>query len=439
LATLNAGNSVNVFAAWPVLHTVLGFGSVVLTYNGFWPALLIFALRFPDDRVNGRRAAWQLAAFGLLVLSELAVVVSAIMNLLSGSVLHILFNPIANEVFNFSGSICLLLAGVILIARYVEADIRVRAQIRWALSGIVIGALFGSYQMVQVALGLASFNWASIPGELGFALLPACAAYALLRTRYIDPTFVLNRATVFAVTGALLAIGVAAIDWFTGHYISAGRLALAFEAGVTIALGFLLNALHRRVESNVERLLFRRRHEAAEYLRRLGATLSIATQERVVEEALALDAPRELGLASGAFFRRNPARNVYERAAATGWDEEHLAELTLDDPLIRFLRTERSPLHVGDVRWHPKGAPGGIAAPDLAIPVLLRGEVAAVVLYGAHRDHSEIDSSEEQELVALVERSSAALDHVEALALRDALAKFEDRYSALLATVNATA
>jgi hypothetical protein len=53
------------------------------------------------------------------------------------------------------------------------------------------------------------------------------------------------------------------------------------------------------------------------------------------------------------------------------------------------------------------------------MPVLLRDQLVAIVLYGPHRSGADIDPDEVRGVLLLVERAGAAYDHIEARALRE--------------------
>ncbi len=436
LAMLDSANGY--LPAWPLPHalahavTVLG---LLFTYNAMWPVLVVFAVRFPsDDAPTGWQLWAQRCAIAVAVIAEAYVLALAI-------------GPngprpsSATSIFNSFASGSILISALLLMARFAGVDARTRAQLRWATIGCVVGMLCSTTALAFVAAGFARVEGSLTTVAMllqtfgtsliaGVVVLPACVAYALVRTRYADPVFVLNRATVLTVTIALIALLVGGADWLIERFLAESGVALALQAAVTVALGFGLNRLHRHIESSVERVLFRKRYESAQYLRTLGQSLSVATHESVVEDAITADAARELDLASAALFRYVPEKHAFVRRRAVGWEETSAHELSADDPLIRFLKVARTPLRPGDARWTPGDVPSGIAAPALAIPMLLRGDVDAVVLYGAHSDHTEIDSAEAEELAELIERASAALDHVEAAALREALALAQRRYPA---------
>ncbi len=424
LASLNAADSF--LGGLPISRSAsdaLHFISTILTHNGFWPALIIFALRFPDDDVRGLRVIAERTAFSVAIAAEGFLIANELYSY--PKTLHGSFW--GESAMAYFSATSLLIAAGILIARYHESVGRMQMQIRLALFGMVAGLCYLVYAMFLIAVRVpvvgyeTAFGlWAGL-GAAAIAIIPACTAYALVKSSYIDPLFVLNRATVFAATAVLLGASIAGVDWLIERSLTETGAALALQAIATILLALVMNTVHRRVEAVVERTLFRSRYEAARYLRRLGSSLALASTERVIEEALALQAPQALGLASAALFRRNGSER-YARVAAAGWHTNHAACLDADDQLVRFLRAARSPLKIRETRWSRNDVPDGSHAPVIAIPLIIREQVAGFMLYSAHTDHSKIDPIEEQHLIDLIDRACSAFDHVENAALRALLA-----------------
>ncbi len=424
LASLNAADSfLGGLPISPAASDAIHFISTILTHNGFWPALIIFALRFPDDNTRGWRVRADRFAFAVSIAAESFLIANELHEY--PKTLHGSFS--GESVMAYFSAAWLLIAGGILIARYREGAGRTQMQIRLALFGMVAGLCYLVYAMFLIAVrvpvvgyGTAFGLWAGF-GSAAIAIIPACTAYALVKSSYIDPLFVLNRATVFAATAVSLGASIAGVDWLIEHYLTETGTALALQAIATIVLALIMNTVHRRIETVVERTLFRSRYDAARYLRRLGASLALASNESIIEEALAIQASESLGLASAALFRRNGG-SEYTRVAAAGWRPTDAGCLEADDQLVRFLRSARSPLKIREARWSRSDVPQGSHAPVIAIPLIVREQMAGFVLYGAHTDHSKIDSVEEQHLVDLIDRACSAFDHVENSELRALLA-----------------
>lgn len=354
---------------WPIprgLSDSILFASRVITHNGLWAALVVFAVRFPEDVAEGWRKTVQAAGFVTLFCSEAFLIASEALDFPN----HLTGGFAGEGAFNSFASASIFVAALLLTVRYFATEGRVRLQIRWAIIGCIAGFAGATVTVAIIATsapGLGTWSsfgvWAA-PAAFSMALIPAFSAYTLTRTHFIHPAFILNRATVFTVTVFLLAVCIGALDWVIAQYLAESRLALTLQAIVTVGFGFALNHFHRRVESAVELLFFRRRYEAIRFLRRLGRSLSLASHQHVIEEALAAEAPRALGLASGALFRRSPA-GTFTRCSGLEWDEAHVSELTADDQLVRFLRESGEPKRVTEVRW-------GGSSQDLCCTALIR-------------------------------------------------------------------
>jgi hypothetical protein len=175
--------------------------------------------------------------------------------------------------------------------------------------------------------------------------------------------------------------------------------------------------LHRNVDRFIDSTFFRQRHLAEERLRKAAAAVLRAESHEVVDRFLVHEPVRALELSSAAIFRRDGTTGRYIRETAVGWDRTTTRELTAEDPLVLHLLAEGTPVRLADVVW-PSESPGEIGDAVLAMPVLLRDELAAIVLYGPHRNGADIDPDEIRGVVLLVERAGAAYDHIDARTLR---------------------
>jgi hypothetical protein len=99
--------------------------------------------------------------------------------------------------------------------------------------------------------------------------------------------------------------------------------------------------------------------------------------------------------------------------APRGFDRDH--------NLVRFLQAGEESVWLNDVRAHLD--PSNTAVYVLAVPVCVRHELVSFVLYGAHRNGSQIDPDEVELLKALVREAARAYDHVEAVRTRQLITK----------------
>ena len=97
-----------------------------------------------------------------------------------------------------------------------------------------------------------------------------------------------------------------------------------------------------------------------------------------------------------------------------GWDHVGATELTPNDSLVLHLLAESTPVRLADVVWPSEESPTPLGDEVLAMPVLLRDQLVAIVLYGPHHNGADIDPDEVRAIALLVERAGAAYDHIEA-------------------------
>jgi hypothetical protein len=87
--------------------------------------------------------------------------------------------------------------------------------------------------------------------------------------------------------------------------------------------------------------------------------------------------------------------------------------------LVRFLITERTRLHIKDLRRHvaavflDRGT-----APAVAIPIFQGNDLTAFGVYGIHRDGTKLDPDEIETLERLCEMAAQAYIHIENLRYR---------------------
>jgi len=174
--------------------------------------------------------------------------------------------------------------------------------------------------------------------------------------------------------------------------------------------------LHRashRVNTTVDRVLFRRHHAAEQRLRQVTAALPFATTEQGIAEAIVVEPAHNLDLASAALFYRESAEGPLRRVLSLGWGEAHASSIDPESLLVRYLQAEHAALRLEDEQqWLPPGAPEGVEHPVLAIPVVSQHMLNAVVLYGSHVNGTLPDPDEVALLEALAKAAAASHQQV---------------------------
>jgi hypothetical protein len=395
-------------------------------FSAGWVGLLVFSLHFLQGPIGGWRLRVQ-RALPFLFISLAGLQTLYIVNA------YFLGRP--GEMLARAGialaALCAVVVFFALIDTYMHRPGAERQRIQWVVFGFalaLITSLAGQILTVEVTNAPLSVSY-------GLSLLnivaPIAVAYAIVKHRVIDVGFVISRTLVYGILTSVLIGGFALIDWLFIDKLKLARLGTIAEMGFAVAGGFWLNSLHRRVDWLIDATFFRQRHRAEVQLARNAAALQFATSEATVAKVLVDETVRALALASGALFRRR-SDGVYVRDRFEGWRPADIARLSdEDDHLLMLLQAEKGPVSVYDHRWRAEGVPPGAARPGLALPIIVRRELAAVVFYGSHVQGESLDPDEIKAIAGLAIGAAAAYDHLEAQATKQATESLKDEVELL--------
>lgn len=380
-------------------------------------AFLAFAARFPSDKPEGW-AAWadRAAPFAFVLLAATSLGADFGAALFGRPSQWLIDASTASKVAVFT----------VALATLFNTYFGKRGQERGRLKLVVVALVIAYAANVLILwidtlpLPFAVGFWWDALGALNL-FIPIAVAYAVLRYRIMDVNFILSRALVYGVLTTGLVATFALIDWLVGTVLAEQRLAVAASVIAAVGVGLSLNGIHGRVEKVVHSVLFRRRHAAAHRLAALASKLPHVTEDSTIA-AMVVDEPMEaLDLTSAALFRaRGP--ETFERVWALGWTVSDARDLDGFEPLLERLREGREPARVRRNDAERAHMPTGDAMPLVAVPIVVRHELAAVAMYGAHAGGEDLDPDEVGSLAQIGQAAGAAYYHLEADALRSELA-----------------
>lgn len=365
-------------------------------------ALLLFTLVFPDSSLPH---GWRRYAFwGVFALSVTLTVLKT-GEMLGTTVYAFLSDPLTIN-FNLLMAAAVVASTLGRLATMQPAD---RARFGWVAFGIVVGVVTNYLRLLPGGSSLGTFS-----GTLT-CIMPITLMYAILRRHVIDVRFAISRTVVYGAITTLIVGVIAAVDWLTSEYLQGLRIGLAIDAVVTISLGVAIHRMYGAIENAVDFLVFRRKHEAESYLKRLARTLLRADREETIDQALVQDPYEKLDLTMAALFRS--VDGAYSVVTSLGWDRR--ATFDREHDVVRFLATERNRVHLGDFRRTVTSelAESG-TAPAIAIPIFEGDDLRGFVLYGLHRDGTNLDPDEQEVLETLCQTAAQAYVRVENLELR---------------------
>ena len=396
-----------------------------------YTGLLLFALRAPVDRAEGRwrtieRALPALAIVFLgVALASMATVFGASAEIWARSMLLI----------GFAVSVGAL---AILIGRRRDLSPRDYQRIRWVIWGCLIG--LPAYLLAQLSQETSLF------GEFLGRGSGAGGSRRRALSRQRDPVPVRRRG------------GAAADRWSTSGSRFAGRPPSAFcsacrsssstsrsktiddyihmpdWAWVVVASGlvYLIARGHEFATELMDRLFDRKFIRAERHLADVGETIQNSGSLDEIEQLLVNEPMSTLRLASAALFREQDG--LFTRSLSAGWDADHADALTSNHPLLsaRFDRKPYTPNSVDAAPAFPVELPDDLERPVLVVPVGNARRCYALVLYGGHEIGTDLDSSERHLLGSLARDAEIAYAQVESETLRRRIAILENELAKTL-------
>jgi hypothetical protein len=310
---------------------------------------------------------------------------------------------------SFLVSIALLFAT--LIERYVHSPAAERKRRLWIFAILGAGLLGPAIDLIVQFV--AGFNQAvDLYASLTLIVIPVGLAYVILRHRVIDVGFVLNRATVYAITSILIVGVFVIVETLLSKYVESTSHATstAVQLAVALILGFSVRAIHGRVDRFVDTVLFRERHEAEAAMRTFAHDASYVTDSAVLTSRCVETVLRYAGAtAAGIWMRDADARYVPVMATfpqAPAVDE--------NDPAIVAMRARRVVADTGERR-------GSLLPGVLAFPMIVRGELIGTLVCGAKLQDETYAPDERDALEAMAAAVGHAYDALEVRDLRKRL------------------
>jgi hypothetical protein len=388
-----------------------------------YAGLLLFALRAPVDRAEGR---WRTVERALPALAIVFLGVAlASMATVFGYSAEIWAR--ATLLIGFAVSVGAL---AILIGRRRDLSPRDYQRIRWVIWGCLIG--LPAYLLAQLSQQTSLFGQflgeGQAPEEAAGALslvngiLCLFVVEAVRRPTVVNVWIPLRRATAF---GLLLSVPVLFLHKqieVIDEYIH-----MPYWAWVAVASGlvYLIARGHEFATELMNRLFDRKFIRAERHLAAVGETIQNSDSLDEIERLLVNEPISSLRLASAALFREQDG--IFCRSLCTGWDAAHADALTSNHPLLSG-RFDKNPYTLDAVdAAHTSYAeiPDDLERPVLVVPVGNSRRCYALVLYGGHEIGTDLDAGERHVLGSLARDAEIAYAQVESETLRRRIAMLE--------------
>ena len=342
---------------WPWALLAQDFIAQVMQAAAY-TGLLLFALRAPLDRAEGR---WRNIERALPAMS---IVFLAVALAGMGSVFGFRTEIWARNSL-FVGFAVSIAAVAILLGRRRDLSPRDYQRIRWVIWGCVIG--LPAYLLAELSQETSLF--AELLGQ-GIASEEVAGALYLIngvlclfvveavrRPTVVNVWIPLRRATVF---GLLLSVPVLFLHKQIETIDEYVHVPYWAWVGVASGLVYLIARAHEFATELANQLFDREFIRAERHLTAVGETILHARSLAEVDRLLVNEPMHSLNLASAALFREQDG--VYRRRASAGWDADETDTLAADDPMLAQ-KFERKPYPVDPAHASRARLPHDLARP----------------------------------------------------------------------------
>jgi hypothetical protein len=244
----------------PIAYWAAGFFSYMIFAALLAPSLLAFTLVFPRPKPIIERHPWLALAPYATGFVVLAIMVAGG----SGAV-------------GWLATMGMIIASIASLVHsgFTMRDAISRAQLRWAIGGVVLGlalvllAFPATFELLPDPFA----ELVSAAPSLGFAVVGVCLGIAILRYRLFDIDVIIRKTLVYAMVTATLALvyfGSVVLLQQVFRGLTGERSTLAIIVS-TLVIAALFSPLRRRVQDEVDHRFYRRKYDAQQALAAFSA------------------------------------------------------------------------------------------------------------------------------------------------------------------------
>lgn len=298
-----------------------------------------------------------------------------------------------------------------------------RGRVSLVFVGIMIGGVGYALAMLGNTFGMGGVTL-YLYASISVIVIPLTLAYAILRYRVFDITFVLNRALVYATTSALLLVVFAALEFVTENYLTSLTHVEGALVEFVIAMAVIIFAriIHTRVDKLIDTVFFRTRHQQEAALRRFATTLQFYTEQRPLVRETA-EILQRCGSVTGVAIYLTHAGTL-ELAAST-WVETSGAIEENDFAYVE-LRAHRQTVELHGLKTTFPGA--------RLYPMMLCGRLVGAVAVGERQGSEQMPPDIDQAIARVTESVAISIAAIETDAVRQENALLQQRLSTVAST-----
>lgn len=221
-------------------------------------------------------------------------------------------------------------------------------------------------------------------------LAPLGLTYSLLNRRLLDIGFALNRAAIFSVVSLVLVGTFVLVEWALSDWLQLeGHSAnIAISAALALGLGLSMRFVHGRVEHFVDHVMFRKRRDDEEAIRRMAREAPYITDRATL-----------LARAEQVLLRHADASSVNVLLDnGRGW----YGTVNEDDPALVSLRAEHTRVDLHALETSIAG--------EWAYPMVARGRLVGTLVLGPKRSQESYAPDESSAIAQLAHSLGTSLE-----------------------------
>lgn len=304
-----------------------------------------------------------------------------------------------------------------------------RPRVAWLLLPLPIAL---AVAMIANFLAIFGTSWYVLVGMevvAGVTMLLGAltVTYALLKRRVLDFEFVLGRTLVVATVSLIVVAAFILLEWLLGSVLSnvSHATGLIANGALALILGFSLRFIHARVDSIVDAILFRKRHEDERALRDFATEATYVTERQALLDRAIEMVRRHTDARSAAILCSANGSYAIERSLGEGI----ACAVPENDASILALKAWHKPIDPHHYGTRLSGA--------LALPMLSRGRLLGILVLGERAGGEAYAPDEVEALSQFARGVGSSLDAL-ASADADSIHALRETIARAVATLDAT-
>jgi serine phosphatase RsbU (regulator of sigma subunit) len=387
--------------------------------NQLVPAAMIhLALRFPKPRAFATARPWiaalpYLPALGIFVLRQMTATAQwniprfVFLLWISYTVVGILFF-LASTGWN--------------VLR--DASVITRLQSRVILVGTVLGFFIPSLDLLSGLLWQAAIFPDPILGfGACFSLFPLSIGYTIVKHDLFAIDVIVRRTYGYVLTTGSVVATYAGMVAIANVVFRAGDAARspAFSIGFALVVVFLVQPLHRRVQSFVDRTFYRQQYDYRLAIRSLSEAMTSILDPELIPKTLVGAVVREMVLENGILLLPRAPGDGYEVAVVEGAAPgiRPGADVPAADPLLRLVAEQKRHVLRHDVALNPAYETAradlertlDVLAADLLLPMTYKDQLRGILALGRKKSGKLFTPEDFDLLRTMLNQSAIALEN----------------------------